>query len=1371
MIKTKQKNILLAILSFMMVLFMSVGIATSVAKAAVFTNNLFYTIGISLENNKSLTQDSRKGTSVSPLRNGSYFRIDRELVGLTSLEFGTDMDGFIISFNDDTNAVDVEFATIDEQFVATVIEEGKIKGEAVIADAVNIDLAFDANAKTVSVGGAKVCDVQAIMPTYNLVCTFNDVEDSENMVVYAINDHTLVQPVMTNKSGPTIFADFSVKGVVNNFYTIPVPYGCDLLDGAIENFEVEVKKDSTVIVEKTEYSQTLGFTPSAVGTYTITYYAKDSNAVESSQSFELTVLSLLNFEQTKFDFSEVLENTELGVNSSIIVPSCLITSQSISEFTYKPLLTVKKDGVVLENYNGVEIGSEEKFVFDKTGEYEFIYKASDKNVIGEKTFVISIVNDLPAINMPVFREYYLAGEVVALPSATMTLNGKTVNAKTIVNYPASKKAVVSSVANLNEVGVYKIEYRATIDGEMYVYNKEFMVYERAYDVNDGSASYAKSNIEKDVSGVMVKLSSASSFTLNQPIDLTGKKAGQSVLTVDILPSTQGTIDFVQLNVRFTDIHDPENYVTISCRKSRDEQDLQLMSYVKAGYKNQAQVGLEGGSKPYFEPSEWGEYISVTFNGSKNPVSGDINNSFEVSFDYDNRVIYANGKQIVALNNPLYFADLWEGFTTGECYVTLSAQELMGMEATVLVTKAGDVDLSKEYIKDDLAPEITVDTDYSLNELPSAIVGEPYKVFDASAFDMESGNVKVISSVYYAYTSSSKGQIDIVDGAFTPFIQGRYTIEYKAIDDSGNVGIKTLSVFAYNSLDSMSISVQTAPSGNWLVGHEVSVANYSITNPNGIPNVEIIAKNKATNTEFLVENYKFIPTEYGQFEIIYTATDYVGRVAQDKYEITIGSDGLAVFKGEVELPFVMIQGQKYTLPGLKAYTYETGEKEVDAKIFVKDANGTHEVNGDYTPVVATSGDNIEVIYKVTTSSGDTTKSYFVPVKRIKTGASYDLTQYFLGDVSVTADENNVYLTTTSDQTVKFINPLIVNNFNLDFSSNVAKNAFDRIDIYLTDMLNEDVRVKFSYIKGANGKTEMSINDSVAVETSSSFVNEASTRFVLTYDHVEHRLSDILGLGLKIKDTVNGQAFNGFPSGRVYFEIKFTGVSGESQIKINSINTQKFTNRPMDATRPQVVINGTLGGSYEVGSTYVIPIAYALDVLDPTVIFTMTATMPGGNIVTDTNGVELSGVDPTVSRSIVLEKPGTYTFAYTAKDTSNRTYPFSTVINVIDKIAPTITIDGQVESTAKFDSTITLPKATAYKNGEVYTRYNNVLGVDEPVNVVVFVVCPNTRREVAKMSETSGKYTYKFTQKGEHTVVYVVYDESGNSAEHRFTVKVS
>ena len=60
---------------------------------------------------------------------------------------------------------------------------------------------------------------------------------------------------------------------------------------------------------------------------------------------------------------------------------------------------------------------------------------------------------------------------------------------------------------------------------------------------------------------------------------------------------------------------------------------------------------------------------------------------------------------------------------------------------------------------------------------------------------------------------------------------------------------------------------------------------------------------------------------------------------------------------------------------------------------------------------------------------------------------------------------------------------------------------------------------------------------------------------------------------------------------------------------------------------------------------------------------------------------------------------------------------------------------------------------------------------PVNVVVFVVCPNTRREVAKMNETSGKYTYKFTQKGEHTVVYVVYDESGNSAEHRFTVKVS
>ena len=90
--------------------------------------------------------------------------------------------------------------------------------------------------------------------------------------------------------------------------------------------------------------------------------------------------------------------------------------------------------------------------------------------------------------------------------------------------------------------------------------------------------------------------------------------------------------------------------------------------------------------------------------------------------------------------------------------------------------------------------------------------------------------------------------------------------------------------------------------------------------------------------------------------------------------------------------------------------------------------------------------------------------------------------------------------------------------------------------------------------------------------------------------------------------------------------------------------------------------------------------------------------------------------------------------------------------------------------KVGEKVTLPSATAYKNGELLTKYNDLTDRYDQVNVVVFVICPNTRRERTVRTD-AGNYTYTFTQKGEHTIVYVVYDENGNSAEQRITVKVS
>ncbi|MBO4594728.1 MAG: hypothetical protein J5697_03410, partial [Clostridia bacterium] len=219
-----KKTIGIVVLAFVMALSVCAGIAMSVAKAAVFTNNLFYSSGVNLTNNTSITQGGRNGTLASPLRSGAYLKVDRDLVGLTSLEFGIAdpdaMDDFVVSFNGEYDGFSVDIEKSGNGFVATVVESGEVLGEASIADAKNIALSFDANGKEVALNGVKVCGVRSVMPTYEMVIDFESADGTgDDIILYAINEHSLAQPIMTNRSGPTIFSEFSVKGVVNNFYT------------------------------------------------------------------------------------------------------------------------------------------------------------------------------------------------------------------------------------------------------------------------------------------------------------------------------------------------------------------------------------------------------------------------------------------------------------------------------------------------------------------------------------------------------------------------------------------------------------------------------------------------------------------------------------------------------------------------------------------------------------------------------------------------------------------------------------------------------------------------------------------------------------------------------------------------------------------------------------------------------------------------------------------------------------------------------------------------------------------------------------------------------------------------------------------------
>ena len=1334
--------------------------------ANTYTNSIFNTYGVTVVENTAFSEKGRMGMLVTGKKQDSFIRVDRRLSGFFEMDFGIRFDkkasDFTVSFFEGNYRVKITFVKSGDLFEAIVFENGEEKTSCTVEDADFISLTFNPVNYEICIDGSAVYEISNVVKQYYAEISFSEkCEENDGIIIFGLNGHKLSQSVITNQAGPSIFADFSVKACIGEFYYLPQPFGCDIIDGEIKDFDVEVKYGGEVIVGRTDYTKGMGFVPEKTGEYQISYFAADSSSLETEQKFLLSAIRTANYNSSMFSFDTFLETLNLGAGSEMEIPFCKISNKDLSGFYYNPLLTVKKDGDIIFDFDKTVIFSSDKFVFEESGIYEFIYTSENPNISGEKSFTVNIGSSLPAINFPKIAEFYYQGSEFEIPQVSLTVDGKNVKADTVINYPVSKKAVVTDSAVLDECGKYTLEYRTVSDGKTFSITKSFYVFERFYDYAEGDAYWAESTIDEDVYGVLVNLPLGETFALNEIINISGKKASDPILSIDILPENTGAYDFMQLNIKLTDIYDESNYVTVSCRVSRDDSNV---SYIKAGYKNQPQCGVESSQNiAYFEPSIWGEYIMCSF-------SGDKNNTFTLSFDYENKAVYANEKKIVELNNPLYFSELWEGFTTGECKVSISAQEYFSMNARFLLTYADGKDLTQQYLKDDVAPEIEIETEYSENNLPAAQVGVPYKVFDASAYDVKSGETDVKTAVYYAYSGSAKGQINIVDGQFTPFIKGKYTIEYKSYDAYGNCAVKTLEVSAYDSLDEIVINEKEHPTGKLLVGRPVEIADYGVSGPSGNAVVSIKAKLKDSSISYDVTDYSFTPLAAGDYEIIYTAVDYLGRVAECSYEITVINDGLPVFRSEAELPFVFIQGVTYELPLIEALTFD-GDAPASAEVTVSvtDGNGINIIKDNiYTPSVEKSGDSAVIVYTARGSKGNAEKSYSVPVKIIKTGQAYDMTQYFLTDnAAVSSDDSGIIFTVGADESIRFIRPLIADNFNMEFDVNADKNDLSNVDIFISDVENPEIRVKFSFIN-KDGKAYMSLNDNVAVKTASAFDGSSDYKFLLSYDGESNKLSDAIGSGFKITETISGEEFQGFPSGKIYLEFCMKGVTGEAEIKLSSISGQPFNNIKGDFVRPQISINGNLGGTFKEGSVYDIPSAFALDVLDPVVNFVLTVENPDGTIAVDTDGNQIADADPTVERQMVLSQIGIYLCTYTATDTSRRVSSFSISVSVPDLVPPVIEISGSVPASAKLNEKITLPAAKAYKNGEVLVAVNSE-GQTVDKRPFVFVITPEEIRENVSFKQ-DGTCEYLFSQSGTYTIVYLIEDDAGNVAEQRVQIKV-
>ena len=374
------------------------------------------------------------------------------------------------------------------------------------------------------------------------------------------------------------------------------------------------------------------------------------------------------------------------------------------------------------------------------------------------------------------KEEYMLNDTLSIPKATLTVDGKTEDAKHVIIFPSGKAYSKNDVI-LEELGKYQIEYSAYIDERKYSTTIEFQVINMLYsfDYSDTAVATRYSDYQlkeydgttSSLDGLLVELPTNAVFKYNKIIDLSEMTSKDKLITFSILPNVIGTADISYLYFRLTDINDPSNYVTISFHDMHksglkygdvngDNASVWTTyayefhsSYVKAGAAFQSMVGKEGANiDKIHENNDYGHMTPTSLHGTPtiNPTTGLATRTIagsetSINFDYAEKQILIddiNGIDLVTdLDSKQFNFKLWDGFSDGKAYLSMWAEEYSSNNsAKVFIYDIAGDKLTETKLIDSEAPEMKIDyKGLDKNDLPNGIVGYPYPVLEASAKDV------------------------------------------------------------------------------------------------------------------------------------------------------------------------------------------------------------------------------------------------------------------------------------------------------------------------------------------------------------------------------------------------------------------------------------------------------------------------------------------------------------------------------------------------------------------------------------------------------------------------------------------------------------
>lgn len=950
-------------------------------------------------------------------------------------------------------------------------------------------------------------------------------------------------------------------------------------------------------------------------------------------------------------------------------------------------------------------------------------------------------------------------------------------------YTPAGEVYTSDSVTLMQHGKYTIKYLAEISDKIYTEEVTFDVANPlTYFLSGGENSnveYGYSDVTKRT-GLKVQIENGATLVYNQVIDLNETSQNSPAVKLTFMPESSG-FGAETVYLTLTDIYDPDNKVEVRLIHGSSQSDPFGSCHARAPGQYWAGRAYASSGKPIYVNNAIGApFRSCPYDTALDGTYTDIfaKQSYSLWFDMSENKIWgtytslstgsdaSNAGWIIDFDDAAYQTVLWDGFTTGEVYLSISCDTYSQPTNGIQLLSVNGSDLTATEVSE-AKTSIVVDTQgYGVENLPNGTVGYSYPVFEATAYDKNcGGTLPVNARVFYGYTKVSGTyenglggyikEIPVIGGRFETPYTGYYGISYTATTYTGKTVERVVGVRVTEQtteLDEIVLGDCETTAEPYETVRLADVESYG----GGVGKVNVTRKVTLGNEEISLQasnakGYTFQPTAAGEYTVTYDATDMLGNSKTQSYTVSVSAQSAPVFTEKAALPRYFFEGVEYALPALSA-TNASGEA-VAASIKIIDGNGERDyAQGSAATFKADDGGNAVIRY----AAGGRTEEYVVPVLTVKRTVDEKtelaLENYYItsGDTSVSMHNKGSKLSASGSGSVEFVRDLLTESLEVNLNMGSVGKTFDRFTITLTDSYDPTIAVQMSVVH-IDGTLYLELNGTVVTEYKALPENEFT--MTVKYDENEKHLKIDTDKLLYLTKTVHGDPFEGFTSGKAYIDFVFDDVRGNSYVYLNKIKNQ-FMYVTADTIIPGLYMDGVYDDMRKtIGDTFKVLTARADDVLGPSTKLAVSVTF-NGKAVTSASGVVLQNVAMTNDSEYAFEltEYGDYIITYLATDWYGKTYKKEYTVKCLDKIAPTLTVEGMPDTIALGE--VTLPKATATDN------------VTVAESIVIYAVVRTPSGKIVYVQDNK----FKANEKGDYTVTYYAMDEIGNvaTATYRYTV---